>query len=106
MVAYSEKIQVFCGNSNPEFAMHVCKELGIELGKSEVKTFADGEVSVTLEETVRGADVFLTGEVKYHDYFFYDDRILIAELGHYESEQYTKEIFKEIIHNIITNNYV
>lgn len=59
MVAYSEKIQVFCGNSNPEFAMHVCKELGIELGKSEVKTFADGEVSVTLEETVRGADVFL-----------------------------------------------
>lgn len=44
-----------------------------------------------------GADVFLTGEVKYHDYFFYDDRILIAELGHYESEQYTKEIFNSII---------
>ncbi|MBE6974474.1 MAG: ribose-phosphate pyrophosphokinase [Ruminococcaceae bacterium] len=59
MIAYSENIKVFCGNSNPEFAKTVCKELGIELGKSEVRTFADGEASVTLSETVRGADVFL-----------------------------------------------
>ena len=44
-----------------------------------------------------GADVFLTGEIKYHDYFSYDDRILMAEIGHYESEQYTKEIFYSII---------
>ena len=43
------------------------------------------------------ADVFITGEVKYHDYFFYDNRILVAEIGHYESEQYTKEIFYSII---------
>ena len=44
-----------------------------------------------------GVDVFLTGEIKYHDYFSYDDRILMAEIGHYESEQYTKEIFYSII---------
>ena len=43
------------------------------------------------------ADVFITGEVKYHDYFYYDNRILVAEIGHYESEQYTKEIFYSII---------
>lgn len=43
------------------------------------------------------ADVFLTGEVKYHDYFSYENEILIAEIGHYESEQYTKEIFYSII---------
>ena len=43
------------------------------------------------------ADVFITGEVKYHDYFHYDNQILIAEIGHYESEQYTKEIFYSII---------
>ena len=59
MIAYGENIQVFCGNSNPEFAKTICKELGIELGKAEVKHFADGEASVTLAETVRGADVFL-----------------------------------------------
>ena len=59
MIAYGENIKVFCGNSNPEFAKTICKELGLELGKSTVKTFADGEASVSLEETVRGADVFL-----------------------------------------------
>lgn len=37
------------------------------------------------------ADVFITGEVKYHDYFNYENNILVAEVGHYESEQYTKK---------------
>ncbi len=59
MIAYSENIKVFCGNSNPVFAETVCRELGLDLGKSVVQTFSDGEASVTLEETVRGADVFL-----------------------------------------------
>jgi len=59
MIAYGEHIQVFCGNSNPEFARTICKELGITLGDSDVKTFSDGEASVSLNETVRGADVFL-----------------------------------------------
>ena len=59
MIASGENIKVFCGNSNPEFAKTVCKELGIPLGNSEVKTFSDGEVSVSLNETVRGCDVFL-----------------------------------------------
>ena len=59
MIAYGDNIKIFCGNSNPAFAETVCKELGIPMGKSVVKTFADGEASVSLEETVRGADVFL-----------------------------------------------
>ena len=59
MIAYGDNIKVFCGNSNPAFAETVCKELGLPMGKGIVTSFADGEVSVTLEETVRGADVFL-----------------------------------------------
>ena len=59
MITYGENIKIFCGNSNPEFAKNICKDLGIDLGKAEVKTFADGEASVSLLETVRGADVFL-----------------------------------------------
>ncbi|MBE6916897.1 MAG: ribose-phosphate pyrophosphokinase [Ruminococcaceae bacterium] len=59
MIAYGENIKVFCGNSNPEFARTICKELGIEIGDSDVRTFSDGEASVTLNETVRAADVFL-----------------------------------------------
>ncbi len=49
------------------------------------------------------ADVFITGEIKYHDYFGYDNNILLAEIGHYESEQYTKEIFYTIIRDLYPN---
>ncbi len=59
MVMYEDNIKIFTGNSNPELAKSVCERLGLELGKSTVRTFSDGEASVTLEETVRGADVFL-----------------------------------------------
>ena len=58
MHAY-DNIKIFCGNSNREFAQTVCNELWVPMGKCTVKTFADGEASVSLEETVRGADVFL-----------------------------------------------
>ncbi|MDR1003616.1 MAG: Nif3-like dinuclear metal center hexameric protein [Prevotellaceae bacterium] len=50
----------------------------------------------------RHADVFITGEMKYHEYFGHDD-ILLAEIGHYESEQYTKEIFLSIIREAFPN---
>ena len=49
------------------------------------------------------ADVFITGEIKYHDYFGHDTDILLAEIGHYESEQYTKEIFYTIIRELFPN---
>ena len=45
----------------------------------------------------QGADVFLTGEMRYHDYFGHDNDLLIAEMGHYESEQYTIDIFAEVL---------
>ncbi len=44
-----------------------------------------------------GADLYLTGEARYHDLFSYDGKMLLAVIGHYESEQFTMEIFKEII---------
>ena len=46
------------------------------------------------------ADVFLTGEMKYHEFFGHEEEILIADMGHYESEQYTKEIFYSIIKDL------
>ncbi len=44
-----------------------------------------------------GADLYLTGEARYHDLFSYNGKMLVAYIGHYESEQFTMEIFKEII---------
>ncbi len=45
----------------------------------------------------RGADVFITGEIKYHEYFGYESKILLAETGHYESEQYTPELLRSVL---------
>ena len=45
----------------------------------------------------QGADAFLTGEMRYHDYFGHENDLLIAEMGHYESEQYTIDIFAEVL---------
>lgn len=44
-----------------------------------------------------GADAFITADFKYHDYFEVDNRLLLLDIGHYESEQFTPEIFYDII---------
>jgi dinuclear metal center YbgI/SA1388 family protein len=44
-----------------------------------------------------GADIFITADYKYHQFFDADNKIVIADVGHYESEQFTKELFYEII---------
>jgi len=44
-----------------------------------------------------GADAFITGEMHYHQYFGYEQRIQICVIGHYQSEQFTSEIFRDII---------
>ena len=49
------------------------------------------------EAIAHGADAFVTGEMHYHQYFGHEQEIQIAVLGHYQSEQYTKEIFYSII---------
>ena len=45
----------------------------------------------------QGADAFITGEMHYHQYFGYEQRIQICVIGHYQSEQYTAEVFRDII---------
>lgn len=45
----------------------------------------------------QGADAFITGEMHYHVYFGQEQKIQICVIGHYESEQFTSEIFKSII---------
>jgi dinuclear metal center YbgI/SA1388 family protein len=50
-----------------------------------------------------GADIFITGDYKYHEFFDADGKILIADVGHYESEQFTQELLLEIIRNKFRN---
>jgi len=59
MQSNDRRIKVFSGNANQDLAKAICRELGLPLGDSVVKTFSDGEISVNINETVRGIDVFV-----------------------------------------------
>ena len=44
-----------------------------------------------------GADIFITADIKYHDFFGYEGKMVIADAGHYETEQFTKELIYSIL---------
>ena len=57
-----------------------------------------GSGSFLLKNAIQaGADIFITADYKYHQFFDADSRVIIADIGHYESEQYTVEIFETIL---------
>lgn len=57
-----------------------------------------GAGSFLLQKAIsQQADVFVTGDFKYHQFFDADNQILIADIGHYESEQFTAQLFNKII---------
>jgi putative NIF3 family GTP cyclohydrolase 1 type 2 len=76
-----------------------------ELLSKEIKTVAlcGGSGSFLLSKAIRQkADIFITGDFKYHEFFDADKQIIIADIGHYESEQFTSEL----IYRILTEKFV
>ena len=59
MNLHGKDIKIFTANANPKVAAEIAACLGLPLGKSEVKTFSDGEIGVSIQESVRGSDVFV-----------------------------------------------
>ena len=59
MNVHGKDIKIFSGNAYPKAAEEIAKSLGLPVGKCTVGHFADGEVCVSLEESVRGSDVFI-----------------------------------------------
>ncbi len=55
----TRELKIFCGNSNPDLAQEISDYIGITIGEANVKTFQDGEISIGIEESVRGSDVFV-----------------------------------------------
>lgn len=54
-----KNVKIFTGNANPELAKDIAECLDLPLGKSAVGRFSDGETSIQIGESVRGADVFI-----------------------------------------------
>ncbi len=71
-----------------------------ELFNKDIKRVAvcGGSGSFLLRDAInQSADIFITGDFKYHQFFDAEKRIIIADIGHYESEQFTKELFYDIL---------
>ncbi len=75
------------------------------LGKPITKVaWCGGSGSFLLQDAIRvGAQVYITGDFKYHEFFDAEDKILIADIGHYESEQFTPEIIHSILQKKFSN---
>ena len=58
-MAHGKDIKIISGNSNIPFAENICRNIGLRLCRTDVDTFSDGEICVSLHETVRGSDVFI-----------------------------------------------
>jgi hypothetical protein len=71
-----------------------------ELAGKPIKTvaFCGGSGSFLLKEAKRqGADIFITGDFKYHEFFDAENEIIIADIGHFESEQFTTNVLGELL---------
>lgn len=63
-----------------------------------------GSGSFAISDAIaQGADVYVTSDLKYHDFYTAENKILLADIGHYESEQYTKELLHTYLTKKITN---
>ena len=59
MTFHGKDIKIFAGNSNKALAEQIANNLNLKLGSADVKTFSDGEIAVSIGESVRGSDVFI-----------------------------------------------
>jgi dinuclear metal center YbgI/SA1388 family protein len=77
-----------------------------ELNKNTIKRVAvlGGSGSFAINQAkAAGADIYLTADLKYHDFYKADHNFILADIGHYESEQYTKDLLHSYLTKKISN---
>jgi len=74
------------------------------LGKKikRIAVLGGSGASATRAAVAKGADIFISADFKYHDFYQAENKIIIADIGHYESEQFTKNILFEYLSKKIT----
>jgi len=101
---------VLCNLQKPmnvlDFLQHLKAKMGVEVVKytkcdvemvSKV-AICGGAGSFLIGDALRaGADAFITSDVKYHEFFDAEGKMLLCDIGHYESEKYTIDLFSNIL---------
>ena len=101
---------VLCNLQNPmnclDFLQHVKERMGAEVvkyTKCDIEVvgkvaICGGAGSFLIGDALRaGADAFITSDVKYHEFFDAQGKMLLCDIGHYESEKYTIDLFSNIL---------
>lgn len=80
------------------FNTGVIKHTALKGGKVKKVAVCGGSGSFLLKRAIAaGADFFVSGDFKYHEFFDAENKIVVADVGHFESEQFTKELFYELL---------
>jgi dinuclear metal center YbgI/SA1388 family protein len=88
----------FLKNLKKIFSTGVIRHSALLQKKIRKVAVCGGSGSQFLEQAVNsGADIYITSDIRYHQFFDADRKIIMADIGHYESEQFTTELFHEII---------
>jgi len=90
--------KVFLGNIKGIFGCGFIKHTVLLNRKIRKVAVCGGSGSFLVSKAIaQGADLFVSADFKYHDFFEADKKIVLADIGHYESEQFTKEVLIEIV---------
>ena len=94
----AESEQAFLGRLKKELGLRIVRHTALTGKMIQKVALCGGAGSFLVSKSLAaGADAFVTADMKYHEFFDADGRMLIADVGHYESEQFTIELLAEYL---------
>ncbi len=88
----------FLGKLKERFGSPVIRHTRFSGKKIKKVALCGGAGSFLINKALSaGADAFVTGDLKYHEFFDANDRLLLADIGHFESEQFTIDLLRDIL---------
>lgn len=91
-------VAAFLNFVKKEFNCGVIRHTKLVKSTIETVAFCGGSGSFLLKDAIRSkADIYITGDFKYHEFFDAEDKLIIADIGHFESEQYTINLLSAIL---------
>lgn len=98
------KTEIFFNQLKEKFKLKVIRHSKIVKDHVQRIAVLGGSGSFAIENALNaGADVYITADLKYHDFYRAENSLILADIGHYESERYTKDILVQYLTKKITN---
>jgi dinuclear metal center YbgI/SA1388 family protein len=94
----------FLDQLKEQFNLSIIRHSKITSKKIKKVALLGGSGSFAISDAIKsGADIYITADLKYHDFFKAENRIILTDIGHYESEQFTKNLLVDYLTKKITN---